>query len=80
MGRDELVVSALLVSFAALATAHAALVAGLASRRPRWRALVALVVAPLAPYWGRGEGMTLRVAVWVTAALAYGVARVLAGL
>jgi hypothetical protein len=79
MRRDAIVAVAVVLAFAALVTAHAALVASLAGRAPRWRALAALVVAPLAPYWGWREGMRWRARLWVGAALAYGVARVLAG-
>jgi hypothetical protein len=75
---EEKLVLALLLSFAALATAHLALVWGLAWRAPRWRALVALPVAPLAPFWGFRDGMHVRAAVWVVSAIAYIVARVMA--
>ena len=75
---EERLVLALLASFAALLTAHVALVWGLAWRRPRWRALVALPLAPLAPYWGARSGMHVRVAVWGVSAVAYIVLRALA--
>ena len=78
MSRDELVAVALVLAFAALVTAHVLLVLGLAARPPRWRALVALVVPPLAPWWGRAA-MRLRAAAWIVAALAYAVLRALAG-
>jgi hypothetical protein len=60
------------VAFATLVTTHVALVFGLAFDRPRWRALVALVAVPLAPYWGHERGMRLRALIWVIAAVAYG--------
>jgi hypothetical protein len=69
--RDELVTAGLLVAFATLVTAHVLLVAGLAARRPRWRALVALLAAPLAPYWGHRAGMHARSVMWTTGAVAY---------
>jgi hypothetical protein len=69
--RDELVATGLLVAFATLATAHVLLVAGLAARQPRWRALVALVAAPLAPYWGHRTGMHARSVMWTAGAVAY---------
>ncbi len=73
--RDEIVVAALVVAFAALVTAHVTLVVGLLLRRPRWRAPVALVVAPLAPYWGYGQGMRRRAVTWIAAAVIYAVLR-----
>jgi hypothetical protein len=76
--RDEVSAIALVVSFAALVTAHVSLVAGLAARRPRWRALVALVVAPLAPYWGLREYMRARSIAWIAFAFMYAAARVVA--
>jgi hypothetical protein len=77
MTRDELVASALVLSFASLVTVHAAIVAGLARRRPRWRAALALIAPPLAPWWGYRD-MRVRVALWVAGAIAYGALRLLA--
>jgi hypothetical protein len=76
--RDEIVFALLVASFAALLTAHAALVAGLAARPPRWRAAAALFAPPLAPYWGGRAGMHARWVAWVASAVAYGVLRVVA--
>jgi hypothetical protein len=59
----------LAVSLGAWLLAHAALVAGLARRPPRWRAAVALVVPPLAPAWG--WAMRGRVIAWSLALAAY---------
>jgi hypothetical protein len=73
MTRDEVVSIALVLAFAALVTAHVGIVAGLARRPPRWRALVALVAAPLAPWWARQERMHARAVAWVVATAAYGV-------
>ena len=78
MTRDEILVLSLLAAFATLLTMHVALVLGLATRKPRWRALVALPLAPLAPYWGAREGMHTRVVVWVASAIAYLALRVVA--
>jgi hypothetical protein len=39
---------------------------------------VALVVPPLAPFWGWFAGMRARSIVWVTAVVVYAVARVVA--
>ena len=57
-----LILAAALVEFVG---AHLALVAGLSMRREWWRAAVALVVLPLAPWWGWQRGMRLRVFVWI---------------
>jgi len=77
MSRDELVAGGLVLAFAVVVTAHASLVAGLAWRAPRWRALVVLVVPPLAPYWG-WNALRRRSVVWVVGATAYAVLRVVA--
>ena len=76
--RDELVAAGLLVAFATLVTAHVLLVVGLAARRPRWRALLALVAAPLAPYWGHRLGLHARSVAWTAGAVGYVVCRWLA--
>jgi hypothetical protein len=78
MSRDEIVSVALVLAFASWVTAHVALVAGLAVRRPRWRAVAALAIVPLAPWWGRTEGMHRRTVAWVVGALAYALLRWLA--
>ncbi len=77
-GSQEKLVLALLAAFAVVLTAHVTLVWGLAWRRPRWRALLALPLAPLAPYWGFREGMHVRAAVWTLGAMAYIALRALA--
>jgi hypothetical protein len=71
MSRDEIVSLGLVGAFALLVTAHVTLVAGLAARPPRWRAIVALLAAPLAPFWGIRAGMRGRAAAWLAGALAY---------
>ena len=78
MTRDEWVVAAVVSSFATLATTHVTLVVGLWSRPRPWRAAVAAVVAPLAPYWGLRSRMPARAALWLASAIAYAVARILA--
>ncbi|MGC4089833.1 MAG: hypothetical protein QM756_18495 [Polyangiaceae bacterium] len=55
----------------ALVTAHVALVAGLATQKPRWRALLALLLPPLAPYWGLEARRFGWSAAWIAAALVY---------
>ena len=64
----------LVVAFATVATVHVALAIGLAHRGPLWRALLALVIAPLAPWWGWQARMRIRGALWVAAVAVYGVA------
>jgi len=78
MTRDAVVLAVMLVAFAALVTAHVTLAIGLARRSPRWRAPIALVIAPLAPWWGWRERMRIRGSIWVVAALAYAGALLLA--
>jgi hypothetical protein len=76
--RDAVVLSVLLVAFASLVTAHVTIAVGLVRRRPRWRALLAFVVAPLAPYYAAREHMRVRACVWVGALVVYATAMVLA--
>jgi hypothetical protein len=77
---DRVVLGALVISFACWVTAHVALSFGLTLAHPRWRGPVALVVPPLAPYWGMEAGMKRRAGLWVTALLVYALARIVAGL
>lgn len=65
-------------SFAILCTVHLAIAIGLALQKPRWRGLLALVVFPLAPYWGHEVRMRLRVLLWVSAFFLYVLALVAA--
>jgi hypothetical protein len=74
MMRDEIALGALLFAFATLVTVHVTLAIALSRRAPRWRGPVALVVAPLAPWWAWREGMRVRCGLWGAAALAYAVA------
>ncbi len=74
MKRDGVVMVVLIVAFAALVTVHVALALGLARRPPRWRGLVAFLVAPLAPFWGWRAKMHVRGALWIVAAGVYLVA------
>lgn len=71
MSRDEIVSLGVLVAFALLVTSHLTVVAGLAARAPRWRAAVALVAPPLAPWWAIRVGMKRRAAAWLAGAVAY---------
>ncbi len=54
-----------------LVTSHVALAALLVARKPRWRALLALVFPPLAPYWGWSEGLKVWSALWLVSATLY---------
>jgi len=71
---DALAIAGMILGFAALVTAHVAIVAGLAGRPPRRRAGFALAIPPLAPYWALREGMRVRGVIWIASALVYAVA------
>jgi hypothetical protein len=75
---EIVVVGAVVLGFAILVTAHVTIAFGLVRRTPRWRAPVALVVAPLAPYWAWREHMRVRAGVWTAALVVYVVAMALA--
>jgi hypothetical protein len=75
---DAFLVFAIVASFAAFITAHVALAVGLVARNPRARGLVALLVPPLAPYFGIREKMWARSILWGAALVAYVAARVAA--
>jgi hypothetical protein len=75
---DAALVIALVATSALLVTAHLCIAAGLVRRRPRWRALAALIVVPLAPWFAARERMWLRVGVWGVGALGYAAARLVA--
>ncbi len=64
-----------IVAFAAGLTAHLTIAIALVSRRPRWRAPAALIIAPLALYFAVHERMWIRGGVWIAAAVVYAVAR-----
>jgi len=66
------------LSLGLLVTAHLAIVCGLLGQSPRWRALAALVVPPLAVVWGSKAQMKGWCRVWLAAALTYAVTLVLA--
>jgi hypothetical protein len=75
---DLVLFAALILAFALLVTMHLALAFRLVLRRPRWRGVVALVLPPLAPYWGAEAGMARMALVWVVALCIYVVARIAA--
>lgn len=78
--KDLVTLIALLVAFALLVTAHVAITYGLVSRAPRWRAPIAFVVIPLAPYWAWRERMRVRAGIWAGALVVYAVATAMARL
>jgi hypothetical protein len=78
--RDAVTLGALVLTFALFVTVHVATVFGLSMRPPRWRAAVALVVVPLAPYWALGSKMKVRGVLWIGALVLYGAAAIVAAL
>jgi hypothetical protein len=75
---DIAIVLTLTGAFAVLVTTHVVLVVSLLLRKPHWRGLLALLLPPLAPYWGMEERMRFRAALWVGALVIYVVAHVAA--
>jgi hypothetical protein len=73
--KDIVLVSLVVVAFAWVVTAHAAIVFGLVKKQPRWRAAVAFVVAPLAPYYAWREHMRVRMGFWLFGVVLYIAAR-----
>lgn len=69
--KDVLLVSGLVLAFATLVTVHVAIVLGLLFRDPRWRAIAAFFVPPLAPYWALRGGMIGRGAMWIASVVLY---------
>jgi len=57
--------------FGVLACAHVVLLIGLCFRRPRWRPLAALVVPPLAAYFGFTEGRRVWSVLWLVGLSSY---------
>jgi hypothetical protein len=51
--------------------AHVTLVIGLLKREPWWHGLVALLVPPLAPYWGYEARLRKRVTLWLVTLAVY---------
>ncbi len=69
--KDALLITGLLLAFASLCTVHVAIVFSLLKQHPRWRALVAFVVPPLAPYWALRTGMVVRGGIWIGSVILY---------
>ncbi|MBW2528992.1 MAG: hypothetical protein JRI23_32750 [Deltaproteobacteria bacterium] len=77
--KDAIVLGGLLLSFATLLTAHVAIAVRMMWRvRPRYRGLLALVVAPLAPLWAYEQRWKRLSLAWVGGLAAYVVFRVAA--
>jgi hypothetical protein len=64
-------------AFGLLVTAQVALVVSLALRPPRWRALLAFLVPPLAVYFGWRERLRAWASVWLGSLAAYATALLL---
>jgi ABC-type uncharacterized transport system permease subunit len=75
---DLVTFAALVAAFALLVTMHVALSFRLLLRQPPWRGLVALILPPLAPYWGMEAGMKRMATLWIVALSIYIVARIAA--
>jgi hypothetical protein len=73
-----IITAAVLIGFAALVTAHVAIVYGLLGARRLGLAVATLVVPPLAPWVAVRDGMSVRAAVWLGAAVIYAVGLVFA--
>jgi hypothetical protein len=58
-------------ALAVFLAAHVALVAGLAQKRTWGRAVVALLVPPLAPWWGYRAGLRVATIAWCAALALY---------
>jgi hypothetical protein len=75
---DLAIVVTLTSAFAVLVTTHVVLVVSLLMRKPHWRGLLALLLPPLAPYWGMEERLRVQSGIWVGALVIYVVAHVAA--
>jgi hypothetical protein len=69
--KDIILVALIVLSFAWIVTMHVWLVLGLAQRKPRWRALVALFLVLPAPFWAWQERMRRRVWLWGAGVVVY---------
>jgi hypothetical protein len=69
--KDVVLVAILVLAFASVVTAHVAITFGLARSKPRWRALVAFVLVPLAPYWAWRAQMRKRTWLWIGSLVLY---------
>jgi hypothetical protein len=74
---DTAIFCVIVASFAALVTVHLTIVFGLFRKPPRWRAVVALVAPPLAPYFALRDGQRFRGAAFIGLFAVYVVALLL---
>jgi len=65
-------------ALAVFVAAHVVLVAGLARQRAWGRAVAALLVPPLAPWWGYGAGLRVATIAWCAALALYALGVVVA--
>jgi len=75
---DILLVALPSLAFAALVTTHVRLLFGLLSEPPRLRALWALFVPPLAPFWAYREKLKGWATAWAIALVTYALSLLLA--
>lgn len=66
-----------ILGFASLVTLHVTLSTLLFTHAPRWHGLVALVVPPLAPFWGFQVGRKKLAIAWIVAFVVYVIGRVI---
>ena len=76
--RDAWLFGLLVTAFASLVTTHVAIVGRLLARSPRHRALLALVLPPLAPYFAWTNGWRRTAWMWGGTAGAYAILLALA--
>ena len=69
--RDVAEVLILSVLLAAVLTTHAVILLGLLARRQSWRALAALLMPILAPYWAWQNSLRARAVAWVVLTVIY---------
>jgi hypothetical protein len=66
------------MALAVFATAHVAIVTRLYAEPPRWRAAVALILPPLAYFWGKRAAMNGLCRLWLGALVGYALTLVFA--
>ncbi len=71
MAKDVALVALSSLAFGLLVTTHFLLCLAIGAKRPRYRALIALFVPPLAPYWGFVGKRRVLSAAWLGALFVY---------
>lgn len=71
---DIVLLTVICVTFALVSVAHLGIVAGLFWRKLWLQAVVALLLAPSAPYWAYLQGMRTRAGLWIVGAAFYAIA------